>query len=363
MRSFDITEVIGFLEDDMKIDMRNRNPYRIVLTGANNSEIIYFSCPIYSEITKKIIQGIWRETSEGLRFDGINVQVSVEEECITLKNTSGECNITFNEAVKVVPALNGIMVESECAEIIIKLRFDIEGSIISNSNYFVYLKEGLKPFFVFSCLYGKNKDTLMPLEIKYEQLNSKEYEIRFKTYKKNKKVCFDMNLYQSKCIFDTTVSSKKCNENNVYGEVAFLGFSKEYGEQWLYARIDPLKLSDIKPEQIIQADYYLPAYKQTQQKLKMHVLNLPWCSFGTTWINKNDSDKAPIYSENISNYKKLEVTHVIKELLKSGEPRNVSVLIRQDAKIGCTVVATGDNYSKPQILRIKVKGDFLSGNN
>ena len=351
--SFGIIEAIDRLRGDMRIDKRNRNPYRIVLTGKDYSELVYFSCPIYSETTKKIIRKEWKKTKEGFIFEGVNAVVQVEKDSIFLKNAAGICKITFSEAVQVEPSMNGIFVESDNAKIEVKLEFNITGNVVSNSNYFGLIKEGQIPFFVFNGLYGKNKDKLSPLEIENKKLSNTKYVVRLKGNKDYEKICFDMNLYLPKFIFDTTVSSKKRSE----------GITEECGEEWLYARMDLQKLSDINVAQIILAEYYLPTYNSTQENLKMNILYLPWCSFGATWENKNDSARAMRYSQNLYNYKKLEVTDVIKKLLKIDDPRNISVLIRQEAKFGCTAVATGDNYSMPQILRIKIKGDISNGKN
>ena len=63
-------------------------------------------------------------------------------------------------------------------------------------------------------------------------------------------LAWEANFYESKLIQDTTVESKSPKANNVFGDVAFLGSTRDFGTQYLYLRFDYDKLSDIKTTDI-----------------------------------------------------------------------------------------------------------------
>ena len=103
------------------------------------------------------------------------------------------------------------------------------------------MKSEYQPFFVLSGLFGRVKGRSYPL--KMEAKREKDgFEITIAGGTDTEKLLFEMNLHVPKLIFDTTVESKNPAKNNVFGSVAFLGRTEEYGEQWLYSRIDGMRI-------------------------------------------------------------------------------------------------------------------------
>ena len=360
-----IKDIISKLygNNQFNIDLRNRNPYRIVLKEEKCMDIFYFSSPIFSYKSGKLVCCNWVGNNGKFVFEGVNAFLNIDRNSIILENQIGSCIVSFNKDINIAPTLNGILVESKFVDIEVKLYFRLSGRAIYNSSFLAYVSENLPPFLVFNSLFAKKNDELFPVEIICNQIDDNTFKINFHTDRKIEKLYFDINLYLSKLIFDTTVSSKKKNENNIYGEIAFLGSTDLCGKEWLYARFNAMKLENIQAQQVLKAYYYIPCFIQNNKKLKLNVLTTPWCSFGTTGENKIETEQLISYSENIYNYKRLEVTNVIKGILKEKDSRNLSLLIKQDSNIGNTIVATGDNYINPQILRIKIKGDIFDGNN
>lgn len=213
-------------------------------------------------------------------------------------------------------------------------------------------------------------------------------------------------MYEPKLIQDTTVESANPYENNAFGGIAFIGNTKEYGEQWVYSRADIDKISVFIGRTVNRAVLHIP---RLCGELSMEALRLTkrFCSFGANWDNKITDSDSLIKAELNKDYYTVDVTDIIssdkprtiikqkvdseavfravfkirfrtvfKILFKtnseqfskfssksnleqssklSSEQSSESYLKTRSEISGFTAVATGDSYFMPQVLEINFK--------
>ena len=206
---------------------------------------------------------------------------------------------------------------------------------------------------------------------------------------------FEINMYEPKLIQDTTVESANPYENNAFGGIAFIGNTKEYGEQWVYSRADIDKISVFIGRTVNRAVLHIP---RLCGELSMEALRLTkrFCSFGANWDNKITDSDSLIKAELNKDYYTVDVTDIISSdkprtiikseglILKpsselfsksnseqfskfssksnleqssklSSEQSSESYLKTRSEISGFTAVATGDSYFMPQVLEINFK--------
>jgi hypothetical protein len=86
------------------------------------------------------------------------------------------------------------------------------------------------------------------------------------------------------------------------------------------------------------------------------VVEEPWCSLGLTWNGYPREGRVLDEVEPRNGYAKFDITNYFKALLKSGNPRHYGFIIK-NLSDNVAIVATGDNFYNPQILKTQMKGE------
>ena len=341
-------------EKKVEICKENINPYRILMETDDEIIAYYSSIPLYSFDNHLIIPR-WKQKANSRFFNGINAVITVTEEEINLKNDIGFAKIGIKGNAIAEPTFNGVVIECDGPIEKITLQTDKARDYIENGSCFSLLQTEFLPFLNIGGIYGSDEKKEFPVSLTSRKIGDKTFEIIIDGGIKAFKLLFEISLYTEKIVFDTTVESKNPHKNNVFGNVAFLGFTKEYGEQWLYMRFDCLHFFDLNSYLTEKAKLYLPKIGGDKGALKAYRLNKAWCSYGTNWENKVESFDVKYEVQREEQYEVIEVTEIIKEILNFQQPRDPGLLIKNESKHGYSIVATADSYYQPQILEIRLR--------
>lgn len=82
----------------------------------------------------------------------------------------------------------------------------------------------------------------------------------FSPFAEAEKIEFEVNIFEEKIFFDTTVGSKNVYLNNVYGGLAVIGRSIQFGEQILYTKLLLNEFLDLSPNCIKSIKLYYSKY-------------------------------------------------------------------------------------------------------
>lgn len=355
-----------------EIDYDNSNRYRIVLKEQDGSKTAYyFSCPIYNNKTKKLLNLKFDQKNNRIFYIGSNVEISFDEEII-LTNEEVKCVIRTDERILwnndrelrcgndyIYPTTNGFMYKMRCncktdkkLELLIdKKDFDI----FSNNKALSIMSKNFTPFVTISCIgcADKNENIIAPSTICFERVADNRLSLSVTESNNNSYwIMFEVNLYEQKAFQDTTVESANPTENNVFGSVGFIGYTEQFGFQWLYTKPNFYLFSDVVENYIIKAKMHLPQLNDNTFALKVFNLVSRFCSFGTTWSNKDDPTVLIADSNCKNGYQSIDITQVVTDKFKKFAPLDGCVIRSNDKKEDFCVIATGDCYYKPQIYEI-----------
>ena len=165
----------------------------------------------------------------------------------------------------------------------------------------------------------------------------------------------EANLYEPKLFQDTTVESKNAKVNNVFGGIGFIGSTKEFGDQWLYSRLDFTKISELNDKKILRVVFHLPKLNTAAIELTSSKVAARFCSFGSTWDNKIAEASAFNESQITDNYIDLNLMPVLTDKQGRLQRGEGFILKAKKKNSGFAVIATGDNYFAPQILEINYR--------
>lgn len=357
------------------IDYKDSNKYRVVALEANGTKTAYyFTTPVYSSETGKMLDMKFRYKNGIVCSEGSNSSISVSD-CIRIKNIEGSCTVFLSGSVRpvseneflfgndrVFPTTNGIAIRSNCTEEA-PFVFTIEtnrvlSGIRANDKYFALMSERFRPFLVFSCIgtSDANRNIISPAKISYEKITDEKYTVTVTPCSSlGKSVLVEVNLYEPKLFLDTTVESKNRRTNNAFGGVAFVGNTDEFGEQWLYSKVDYTKISEVNEKSILSAVLHIPKLNNAPIVLSAYKTATRFCSFGSTWVNKIAESTAISDSRTADRYIELNLTSLFtdkeKKLLKS----DGFILKPKNKNVGFSAISTADNYLFPQILEINYK--------
>ena len=386
-------------------DRSNTNRYCVVTYERDGSRTAYcFGVPVYSDKTGRLVNLNFEEkgnifytygsssditagedspkNGEGLALDTLSSHPSVPDSAntkgmgtITLKNCMGYCRALFLEnsfkkygrgirsgSTEIYPTLNGVLVvsdirQSEAFTFILSSQLS-HLSVRANSCSFSLMRKEFTPFVTVSSvgILSDSGKSVSPVLVGYQKINDREYQIGILPYGDERgRLVFEINMYEHKLIQDTTVESANPYENNAFGGTAFIGSTKEYGEQWLYSRADIDKISVFVGRTINRAVLHIPRLCGELSLKALH-LTKRFCSFGANWDNKiTDSDastEAGLYKD----YYTVDMTDII----SSGTPRTImkseGLILKPPSETGgFTAIATGDSYYMPQVLEINFK--------
>jgi hypothetical protein len=359
----------------LAIDRKNKNRYRIVTFESDGSKTAYyFSAPIYNNKSKKLIDKTFELHGNVAHLTGSNSKIIFSNN-IQLENADGVCTIslannTFNlinnsiicGKERIQPTTNGITIQSSCIDGK-PFTFHIETNkpfleVKSNNKYFAIMSEKFRPFFVISCIGTSdlNGNIISPAKISYQKISDSKYTITVTPCSSlGKFTLIEANLYELKLFQDTTVESNNSKSNNVFGSVGFIGNTVEFGEQWLYSKLDYTIIPELSDKKILHATLHLPKLNLNSAELRASKVSARFCSFGSNWENKISETSLQNDLQTIDHYINLDISPFITNKQNRLVQSDGFILKSKIKNSGFSVIATGDSYYLPQILEINYK--------
>lgn len=357
----------------IEIDSRNQNRYRVVLEEPDGSKTAYyFSTPVYNDRSRKLVDVKFHEKEGTVYSVGSNASCTFTDH-VKMENDEGICRVLLDESVVCVreqellcknhylhPTLNGFAYQISCQGGS-PYTFELEVTrpfmeVRVNDKCFCLMSERFRPFVTVSCIgtMDQSGQAIAPAKITYQKLTDRKYRLTtIPCSPKGRWMWMEINLYEAKLIQDTTVESANPGINNAFGSTAFIGHTPEFGEQWLYARMDFSKMPELADRIIQKVSVHLPTYNQMAQE--MEALRLPrrFCSFGSVWENKIEGAEMIARSVKESNYQNIDLTGLMADARTGYSTRNEGLLLKPCKKnAGFSAIATGDSYYAPQIYEI-----------
>ena len=155
------------------------------------------------------------------------------------------------------------------------------------------MKEKFLPFVTVNCVYvtDGSESNIASAELAMKKHSELQYWLRMTSTVENASMLnWEINLYEPKLMQDTTVESRRPNENNVYGNVAFIGHSPAHGVQYLYSRFDFSKIKVNVEKRMKRVLRCVPYYMAGDQEFRIAAPFQRFCSFGSNWENKASAD-------------------------------------------------------------------------
>lgn len=356
---------------DFVIDKRNSNRYRIMVKESIGNTAYCFSTPIYNNNTKTLVQTNFIVDQSGASFKSSNGLISVNKNCCIFENEDGKCIISLlgvpklwgaqkisNPNVSITPTLCGLQftVKENNFHLELKSEAKQEG-IRFNSQCFSIMREKFKPFLSVSSLYARDKaGNILPIEIKYQDKGNQTYDVSLFSPEKSGILLFEINFYEPKLFQDTTVESAHPDINNAYGAVGFIGKTKQFGEQWLYSRPDFSKIPDLLSECIEKVLLHIPILNGSPENVDVYIPEQRFCSFGSTWNKKVNVSHKVTTSYNNSRYLTIDLTTIFVNRTDRALVYSEGLILKKPkGKDDYITISTGDCYSAPQILEVKLK--------
>ena len=292
-----------------------------------------------------------------------------------MENAEGVCTISLSNSTfnvtnssiicgkeRIYPTTNGITTQSPCINGK-PFSFNIEINkpfleVKFNNKYFAIMSEKFRPFFVISCIGTSdlNGNIISPAKISYQKVSDLKYTITITPCSSlGKYVLIEANLYELKLFQDTTVESKNSKSNNVFGSVGFIGNTLEFGEQWLYSKLDYTIIPELTDKKIIHATLHLPKLNLNSAELRASKVSARFCSFGSNWENKISETSLHNDLQTIDRYINLDILPFITNKQSRLTQSDGFILKPKKKDSGFSVIATGDSYYLPQILEINYK--------
>ncbi len=278
---------------------------------------------------------------------------------MTFKNTifvrGGDSEPSIVEAI---PNSNGLrfVVKGNKLNLILKSESKQE-SIRFHPTCFSIMREKFVPLFSIASLYATDgKGRYAPVIIEYLDKGNRTYELEFHHEIVEGYFSFEADVYEPKLFQDTTVESIHPDQNNAYGAVAFLGQTKQFGEQWLYSRPDFSKIPDLTADRIEKALLHIPVLNGISENVDVYIPQKRFCSFGSTWNKKVNASGKVTNSQNNGRYITVDVTSMYTNRTEHTLVYNEGLILKKPkGKNNFIAISTGDCYSAPQILEIKFK--------
>lgn len=358
------------------IDCHNSNRYRLVVREKDGSRTAYyFSMPIYNIKTRKIVDVRFHLNGQSICATGSNTDIILND-YIFMENTEGVFSMRLHEKPvmfspnevqygfnRVYPTTNGVAVKcdvkkNESNSFIIETGKS-HLNIRANDRCFALMQEEFRPFVVVSCM-GSTDETgnvISPAKLDYQKIDDKKYSISlYSTNSLAQYVLFEVNMYEKKIFQDTTVESANPFTNNAFGGVGFIGNSSEYGEQWLYSRIDFSRIPEVFDRCVNRVVLQIPKLNQNNVEISGFKVLARFCSFGSNWNNKIADGDCTAQSITSNFYHSMDITSLLRDIrTKTIVPSEGLILKSKIKGSGFSVIATGDSYYTPQILEINYR--------
>lgn len=217
------------------------------------------------------------------------------------------------------------------------------------------MKKKFLPFVTVNCVYATDgsENSVAGAELAMKKDSDLQYRLRMKSTIENAtKLNWEINLYEPKLMQDTTVESSRPNENNAYGNVAFLGHSPDHGVQYLYSRFDFKKIKVDSLKKMKRILLYVPYYVAGDQEFRIAAPFRRFCSFGSNWANKVSANRIGASWWRQNGCFVFDLTHYL--LTDEGKLKeNNGIVLIPSKSNEVAVMATADNYNMPQIIEIQ----------
>lgn len=362
-------------KESIIIDYDNTNRYRVVVKEDDGSKTAYyFSAPIYNFKTRKAVDFKFDKKEGAIYYNGSNANITFSK-IIRMENAEGYCTVALDNDIcfisnqelscgndRLFATTNGFMYKALYTKekaFTLDLEMGIPFiEIRENNKSFSFLTEKFKPFVTISCIGTTNKEgeVISPAKISYQKLTERKYRFTLTPCSPvGEWVLFEINLYERKLMQDTTVESANPYTNNAFGTTAFIGNTAEYGEQWLYSRMELQKLSDLSDKRIIKAVLHLPKYNHTDVELAAFKVASRFCSFGSNWDNKVNFTNSVSDSVMNNNYQDIDIKPLITDELGRLTYSEGFILKSKVKNSGFSSIATGDSCYSPQICEINYR--------
>lgn len=347
----------------------NDNRYTLLVQETSGSLTAYcFSTPIYQQNTGHLLQRCFTYENGRFMLIGSSAVITIAPNQITLQNQTSTVQLLFPDAIPqgdgqqltfgnylLTPGNNGLCITCIAPTPKVSLTLQLQQPFSrcqGNSKFFALLREENQPYFLLSLLGATNQAGTItaPGHLAYQKNHDKEYQVHLSA-SQNGRLQFELNFYEPRLWQDTTVESMNPQENNVYGSIAFLGQTHQFGEQWLYIRPDFSKLSPLPWHKLQRAVLYLPILGGTPAPLAAHRIARRFCSFGSQWNNK--IPQTEFYSASVVQppFQAIEVTDL---LTSPSSFATDGLVLRQGIREkNFTAVATGDQQTHPPILELQ----------
>ena len=353
----------------------NSNRYRVVCEEAKAKRTAYyFSVPIYNIDSGKLINCSFYQQENYINLLGSNASVALTNK-IQIKNAEGKCCIPLKYLPiyiskkrlqcgtdYIFPTTNGIVYQAYCNDnkgFAFHMKVDLPFSeICMNNRCFSIMSSQFRPFLTVSCIGTLNEQQkiIAPARLEYESQNFVQGRYNLKILPNGllgRWVLFEINLYEPKLFQDTTVESFNPTINNTFGGTAFIGKTKEYGEQWLYSRPDLTNMVDVLDKKIYKAIWHIPVYGKECIPIYAYKVHTRFCSFGSTWENKVSIEKTSIIGSCRDGYQSFDITSFITNPTTNRLITTDGILLKQNIRSqAASIIATGDSHYRQQILEV-----------
>lgn len=314
------------------------------------------------------------EEKNAFFFCGTNCIIALKENNLYLLSNNGylcvqigsravenrqKDNALFNEVFDTIPTFNGAMIrlkgiKEHGFQCVVTTNIPYV-KIRKNDKNIALMKAPFSPYAVLSTLFVKTAEgNHFPLLVDAAERQPGKTELTFT----HNGVCgdafFEINMYESKLIQDTTVESFHPAQNNAFGSTAFLGTTREFGEQWLYSKMN-LKAVKTDPASIKSANLIIPVFEGDTDQLEAIELSSRFCSFRSNWNNKLlfKTYKTANIEQACKSWISISLTEQIKNELYMGQDESSGFILRQKGEGAAPVlISTGDSFAFPQILEI-----------
>ena len=287
-----------------------------------------------------------------------------------MNNSDGTCFISSGGKIKrvsdyelrdgeniILPTTNGFVYKipiNESSTTSICVRTDRAFSMTrSNNKYFALMIDKFTPFMSICAVGAEDTDGRItsPFIFSNRKISDFEYEISMSKFiGTGKYFVFEINMYEKKLIQDTTVESANANTNNAFGSSAYLGTTAEFGEQWLYSRIDYFRMSAISDCRIKNVTAYIPKLGSGQLDVDSYKVSERFCSFGSTWTNKKSESNFINRSHNTDRYIVLDITNALIHQRSKQIIATSGLILKAAQKGSFTSITTADSCFLPQII-------------
>ena len=360
-----LDEILKFRKKQaIEIDYSNSNRYRLVINEADGSKTAYcFSIPIYNLKKRTLVGMKFHYDNDICYYEGSNSKIIVNEDII-FENDLGVCKIKNSglDIERMSPTVNGIVLkipydnEKEHSFI-----FNYNGSfdtVRANDKCFSLMSSEFKPFITISCIGTLDEagNLIAPCKRENQKLNESDYKFTIKSDNHlGKYLMYEINLHEEKLFQDTTVENYNPTVNNAFGGVAFLGFSPEFGRQWLYTRPMLSLIPELRYRIINKMIWHIPNLNDSAFPISAYKLSRRFCSFGTNWDNKIISEeKDSVVSTLVRGYHDLDITYFMTDKDRYLS-KTEGMILRLNKEECYGAIPTGDSFYSPQILEVNFK--------